>query len=83
MYLTDLTYINTVHPCTGGLDISRNNKVKIVGVIIPSATVPKNQIPWHWLSILLAVMATGTINPSVVLDIQRRSIRAICRVCAI
>jgi len=27
MYLTDLTYINTIHPFTGGLDIERNNKM--------------------------------------------------------
>eukprot|EP00794_Sanderia_malayensis_P016243 gene16243-17882_t len=30
MYLTDLTYINTVHPSTGGLDIKRNNKMNEV-----------------------------------------------------
>jgi len=30
MYLTDLTYINTVHPCTGGLDTTRNNKMNAI-----------------------------------------------------
>eukprot|EP00112_Aurelia_sp_Birch-Aquarium-sp1_P009547 Seg2088.3 transcript_id=Seg2088.3/GoldUCD/mRNA.D3Y31 product="Ras-specific guanine nucleotide-releasing factor RalGPS2" protein_id=Seg2088.3/GoldUCD/D3Y31 len=30
MYLTDLTYINTVHPPTGGLDIQRSNKMNAI-----------------------------------------------------
>ena len=28
MYLTDLTYINTLHPFTGGLDTERTLKVR-------------------------------------------------------
>jgi len=33
MYLTDLTYINTIHPCTGGLDVERSNKVSLAFII--------------------------------------------------
>lgn len=34
MYLTDLTYINTIHPCTGGLDIERTEKMNEILRII-------------------------------------------------
>ena len=34
MYLTDLTYINTIHPCTGGLDTERTEKMNEICRII-------------------------------------------------
>jgi len=34
MYLTDLTYINTIHPCTGGLDVERTDKMNEILRII-------------------------------------------------